>query len=339
MARDIGIDLGTANTLVYMSGKGIIMREPSVVAINKNTNEVLAVGESAKRMIGRTPGSVVAIRPLRDGVVADFDMAEQMLKYFIRKASASAGFGKPNLVICIPSGVTEVEYMAVEEAAERAGAKKRPLLFEEPLLAAIGAGLPIEEATGCMVVDIGGGTSEVAIISMGGIVNSKSLRIAGDKIDEFITLYVKREHNLVIGERTAENIKITIGSAHPRPREEYMEIKGRDLVSGLPKNIQISSSEIVEAIREPITAIVDAIKEALEETPPELAADIMEHGIMLTGGGALLNGLDKIIKIETGMPVCIAENPIDCVAIGTGKCLEEANLRRILYQNRTTGMF
>lgn len=339
MARDIGIDLGTANTLVHMSGRGIIIREPSVVAINKNTNEVLAVGDAAKRMLGRTPGSVVAIRPLRDGVIADFDMTEQMLRYFIKKASEVAGFGKPNLIICVPSGVTEVEYMAVEEAAERAGARKKPLLFEEPLLAAIGAGLPVEEAAGCMVVDIGGGTSEVAVISMGGIVNSKSLRIAGDKLDEYISMYTKREHNLVIGERTAEDVKLTIGAAHPKPQEEYMEIKGRDLLTGLPKNVRISSSEVVEAIREPVTAIVDAIKEALEETPPELAADIMEKGIMLTGGGALLSGLDKIIKIETGMPVCVAEYPLDCVALGTGKCLEEGNLRKILYQNRTSGMF
>ena len=266
-------------------------------------------------------------------------MTEQMLRYFIRKAASAAGIGKPNLIICVPSGVTEVEYMAVEEAAERAGARKKPLLFEEPLLAAIGAGLPIEEATGCMVVDIGGGTSEVAVISMGGIVNSKSLRVAGDKLDESISMYTKREHNLVIGERTAEDIKLTIGAAHPKPQEEYMEIKGRDLLTGLPKNVKISSSEIVEAIREPVTAIVDAIKEALEETPPELAADIMEKGIMLTGGGALLSGLDKIIKIETGMPVCVAEYPLDCVALGTGKCLEEGNLRKILYQNRTSGMF
>lgn len=339
MARDIGIDLGTANTLVHLSGKGIIIREPSVVAINRNTNELLAVGEDAKRMIGRTPGSVVAIRPLRDGVIADFDMTEQMLRHFIRRASSSTGFGKPNLIICIPSGVTEVEYMAVEEAAERAGAKRRPLIFEEPLLAAIGAGLHIADAAGCMVVDIGGGTSEVAVISMGGIVTSKSLRIAGDKIDEFIALYVKREHNLVIGERTAEDIKLTIGAAHPKPREEYMEIKGRDLLTGLPKNVQISSSEVVEAIREPVTAIVDAIRETLEETPPELVSDIMDQGIVLTGGGALLNGLDKIIKIETGMPVVIADNPLDCVARGTGRCLDDVKLRRMLYKNRTVGTF
>lgn len=339
MARDIGIDLGTANTLVHMNGKGIIIREPSVVAVNKNTNEVLAVGNAAKLMIGRTPGSIVAIRPLKDGVIADFDITEQMLRHIIRKAMASAGFRKPNLLICVPSGVTEVEYMAVEESAEKAGARKHPILFEEPILAAIGAGLPIEEATGCMVVDIGGGTSEVAVLSMGGIVNSKSLRVAGDSLDEYIMAYVKREHSLVIGERTAEDIKITIGAAYPKPQEECMAVKGRDILTGLPKNVQITSSEIVEALREPVNAIIDAVKETLEETPPELAADIMEKGIMLTGGGALLSGLDKIIKIETGIPVTIAEEPLDCVARGTGKCLEDADLRRMLAQNRTTRKF
>lgn len=334
MAKDIGIDLGTANTLVHVRGKGIVIREPSVVAINKNTGEVLDVGYGAKRMIGRTPSSIVAIRPLKDGVIADFDVTEQMLKYFIRKAVAGAGIGKPNLIICVPSGVTEVERMAVQEAAEKAGAKKNPILFEEPMLAAIGAGLDISEATGCMVVDIGGGTSEVAVISMGGIVNSKSLRIAGDELDNSIMVYAKKEHNLLIGERTAEEIKVTIGAAYPKPQEEYMDIRGRDMLTGLTKNVRISSSEIVDAIKEPVAAIVDSIKEALEVTPPELAADIMDKGIMLTGGGALLSGLDKIIKLETGMPVLIAESPLDCVALGTGKCLEEGNLRRVLYMNR-----
>lgn len=339
MARDIGIDLGTANTLVHMNGKGIIIREPSVVAVNRNTNEVLAVGNAAKLMIGRTPGSIVAIRPLKDGVIADFDITEQMLRHIIRKAMASAGFGKPNLLICVPSGVTEVEYMAVEEAAEKAGARKRPVLFEEPILAAIGAGLPIEEATGCMIVDIGGGTSEVAVLSMGGIVNSKSLRVAGDSLDEYIMTYAKREHSLIIGERTAEEIKITIGAAYPKAQEERMSVKGRDILTGLPKNIQLTSSEIVEALREPVAAIIDAVKETLEATPPELAADVMEKGIMLTGGGALLSGLDKIIKIETGIPVLIAEDPLDCVARGTGKCLEDPELRRMLAQNRTVRKF
>ncbi|MBR5500343.1 MAG: rod shape-determining protein [Clostridia bacterium] len=339
MARDIGIDLGTANTLVHMNGKGIIIREPSVVAVNKNTNEVLAVGNAAKLMIGRTPGSIVAIRPLKDGVIADFDITEQMLRHIIRKAMASAGFGKPNLLICVPSGVTEVEYMAVEEAAEKAGARKRPVLFEEPILAAIGAGLPIEEATGCMIVDIGGGTSEVAVLSMGGIVNSKSLRVAGDVLDEAIITYAKKEHSLVIGERTAEEIKITIGAAYPKAQEERMSVKGRDIFTGLPKNIQLTSSEIVEALKEPVAAIIEAVKETLEATPPELAADVMEKGIMLTGGGALLSGLDKIIKIETGIPVHIAEDPLDCVARGTGKCLEDPELRRMLSQNRTMRKF
>ncbi len=339
MARDIGIDLGTANTLVHMNGKGIIIREPSVVAVNKNTNEVLAVGNAAKLMIGRTPGSIVAIRPLKDGVIADFDITEQMLRHVIRKAMASAGFGKPNLLICVPSGVTEVEYMAVEEAAEKAGAKKRPVLFEEPILAAIGAGLPLEEATGCMIVDIGGGTSEVAVLSMGGIVNSKSLRVAGDALDEYIMTYVKKEHSMIIGERTAEEIKITIGAAYPKAQEERMSVKGRDILTGLPKNIQLTSSEIVEALKEPVAAIIDAVKETLEATPPELAADIMEKGIMLTGGGALLSGLDKIIKIETGIPVLIADDPLDCVARGTGKCLEDPELRRMLSQNRTVRKF
>lgn len=337
--KDIGIDLGTANTLVHMNGKGIIIREPSVVAVNKNTNEVLAVGNAAKLMIGRTPGSIVAIRPLKDGVIADFDITEQMLRHIIRKAMASAGFGKPNLLICVPSGVTEVEYMAVEEAAEKAGARRRPVLFEEPILAAIGAGLPIEEATGCMIVDIGGGTSEVAVLSMGGIVNSKSLRVAGDSLDEYIITYVKKEHSMIIGERTAEEIKITIGAAYPKAQEERMSVKGRDILTGLPKNIQLTSSEIVEALKEPVAAIIDAVKETLEATPPELAADVMEKGIMLTGGGALLSGLDKIIKIETGIPVLIAEDPLDCVARGTGKCLEDPELRRMLSQNRTMRKF
>ncbi len=339
MARDIGIDLGTANTLVHMNGKGIIIREPSVVAVNKNTNEVLAVGNAAKLMIGRTPGSIVAIRPLKDGVIADFDITEQMLRHIIRKAMASAGFGKPNLLICVPSGVTEVEYMAVEEAAEKAGARKRPVLFEEPILAAIGAGLPLEEATGCMIVDIGGGTSEVAVLSMGGIVNSKSLRVAGDSLDEYIMTYVKKEHSMIIGERTAEEIKITIGAAYPKAQEERMSVKGRDILTGLPKNIQLTSSEIVEALKEPVAAIIDAVKETLEATPPELAADVMEKGIMLTGGGALLSGLDKIIKIETGIPVLIADDPLDCVARGTGKCLEDPELRKMLSQNRTVRNF
>lgn len=339
MARDIGIDLGTANTLVFMNGKGIIIREPSIVAVNRNSNEVLAVGNAAKRMLGRTPGSIVTIRPLKDGVIADYDITEQMLKHIVRRAASSAGIGKPNLIICVPSGVTEVEYMAVEQAAEKAGAKKHPILFEEPILAAIGAGMPIGDATGSMVVDIGGGTSEVAVLSMGGIVNAKSLRIAGDTLDEYIINYAKREHNLLIGERTAEDIKITVGAAYPKPQEEYMEVCGRDVFSGLPRSVQVTSSEVVEAIREPVGQIIAAIKDALEETPPELSSDIMSKGIMLTGGGALLSGIDKIIKIETGIPVVIAENPLDCVALGTGRCLEDDELRTMLYENRTIRHF
>ena len=329
-AKDIGIDLGTANTLVHVKGKGIVIREPSVVAINTKTNEVLAVGDAAKQMIGRTPGNIIAIRPMKDGVIADFDVTQIMLKYFIKKVMSKGVFSKPRVVICVPSGVTEVEKRAVEEATIQAGAKEA-YLIEEPMAAAIGANLPVEEPTGSMVVDIGGGTSEVAVISLGGIVTSKSLRIAGDELDEAIVHYVKKEYNLMIGERTAEGIKMTIGAAYPKPKEEVMEIRGRDLITGLPKNLTISSSEIMEAIKEPVNAIIDSIKYTLEKTPPELASDIMDRGIMLTGGGALLSGLDKLIKDETGMSVSIAENPLDCVAIGAGKVLEEIEtLKRVL---------
>lgn len=329
-AKDIGIDLGTANTLVHVKGKGIIIREPSVVAINKRNNEILAVGDSAKEMIGRTPGNIVAIRPMKDGVIADFDVTQSMLKYFIKKAMTGGMFSKPRVVICVPSGVTEVEKRAVEEATYQAGAKE-VYLIEEPMAAAIGANLPVEEPSGSMVVDIGGGTSEVAVISLGGIVASKSLRVAGDELDEYIVNYVKKDYNLMIGERTAEEIKMTIGAAYPKPKDEKMEIRGRDLISGLPKNITISSSEIMEALKEPVNSIVDAIKYTLEKTPPELASDIMDRGIMLTGGGALLSGLDKLIKEETGMSVAIAENPLDCVAMGSGKALDEIEtLKKVL---------
>ncbi len=329
-AKDIGIDLGTANTLVHVKGKGIIIREPSVVAINKRNNEILAVGDSAKEMIGRTPGNIVAIRPMKDGVIADFDVTQSMLKYFIKKAMTGGMFSKPRVVICVPSGVTEVEKRAVEEATYQAGAKE-VYLIEEPMAAAIGANLPVEEPSGSMVVDIGGGTSEVAVISLGGIVTSKSLRVAGDELDEYIVNYVKKDYNLMIGERTAEEIKMTIGAAYPKPKDEKMEIRGRDLISGLPKNITISSSEIMEALKEPVNSIVDAIKYTLEKTPPELASDIMDRGIMLTGGGALLSGLDKLIKEETGMSVAIAENPLDCVAMGSGKALDEIEtLKKVL---------
>lgn len=333
-AKDIGIDLGTANTLVHVKGRGIVVREPSVVAINRKTNTILAVGDEAKNMIGRTPGDIVAIRPMKDGVIADFDVTQSMLKYFIKKAFSGGFLSKPRVVICVPSGVTEVEKRAVEEATLQAGAKEA-YLIEEPMAAAIGANLPVEEPSGSMIVDIGGGTSEVAVISLGGIVTSKSLRIAGDEFDEAIVHYVKKEYNLMIGERTAENIKMTIGAAYPKPKEEYMDIRGRDLITGLPKNLSISSSEIMEALKEPINAIVDSIKYTLEKTPPELASDIMDRGIMLAGGGALLSGLDQLIKEETGMPVSIADNPLDCVAIGAGKVLDEIEtLKRVLISPR-----
>jgi rod shape-determining protein MreB len=329
-SRDIGIDLGTANTLVHVKGKGIIVREPSVVAINKKNGEILAVGDSAKDMIGRTPGNIVAIRPMKDGVIADFEVTQSMLKYFIKRAMSKGVFGKPRVVICVPSGVTEVEKRAVEEATINAGAKEA-YLIEEPMAAAIGANLPVEEPSGSMVVDIGGGTSEVAVISLGGIVASKSLRIAGDELDDSIVHYIKKEYNLMIGERTAEEIKVNIGAVYRMVKEENMEIRGRDLITGLPKNITITASEVMEALRDPIYAIVDSIKITLEKTPPELAADIMDRGIMLTGGGALLKGMDRLIRDETGMPVNIADNPLDCVVMGSGKVLEEIEtLKKVL---------
>ncbi|MEN6314064.1 MAG: rod shape-determining protein [Clostridiaceae bacterium] len=333
-ARDIGIDLGTANTLVHVKGRGIVVREPSVVAINKNSGAILAVGDDAKSMIGRTPGDIVAIRPMKDGVIADYDITQSMLKYFIKRAINGGFMSKPRVVICVPSGVTEVEKRAVEEATLQAGAKEA-YLIEEPMAAAIGANLPVEEPTGSMIVDIGGGTSEVAVISLGGIVTSKSLRIAGDEFDEAIVHFVKKEYSLMIGERSAEMIKLAIGNAYPKPKEEYMEVRGRDLITGLPKNISISSSEINEALREPINSIVDSIKYTLEKTPPELASDIMDKGIMLAGGGALLSGLDRLIHEETGMPVTVAETPLDCVAIGAGKVLDEIEtLKRVLITPR-----
>lgn len=320
--RDMGIDLGTANTLVFVRGKGIVVNEPSVVAIKEKTNQILAVGDEAKKMIGRTPGNIVAIRPLRDGVIADFGTTEAMIRYFIGKAYKQSLFSpKPRVIICVPSGVTSVEKRAVEEATLKAGAKQA-LIMEEPMAAAIGANLRVEEPTGNMVVDIGGGTTDVAVISLGGIVASKSLRIAGDEFDEYIVSYIKKEYNLMIGERTAEQIKLTIGAAYPTDENNTMEIRGRDLVTGLPKILTITSQEVTEAIKEPVNAIVEAIKYTLEKTPPELSADIMESGIMLTGGGALLTGLDTLISLETGMPVNIAENPLDCVAQGTGLALE-----------------
>ena len=319
--RDIGIDLGTANTLVYMRGKGIVMREPSVVAVDVKKEEVMAVGSEAKEMIGRTPGSISAVRPLKDGVIADFEVTSAMLRHFIKAALRSTVFNRPRLIVCIPSGVTEVERRAVDEAARQAGAKEVELIAE-PMAAAIGAGLQVEEAAGCMVVDIGGGTSEVAVISLGDIVTSCSVRTAGDDFDEAIISYIKKKYNLLIGERTAEDIKIKLGSAFPYEDEQSMDVKGRNLVDGLPKNITVTSEEIRESLADPVSAIVDAIRSTLERTPPELSADIINNGIMLTGGGALLRGLDTLINRETGMPVHVADDPLDCVVNGTGKCLD-----------------
>jgi rod shape-determining protein MreB len=327
-SKDIGIDLGTANSLVYVKGKGIVLREPSVVAVETSRGKVLAVGNEAKNMIGRTPGTIVAMRPLKDGVIADFDVTSSMLKAFIKNAIQVSLFSRPHVIVCIPSGVTEVERRAVEEATIQAGAKEA-FLVEEPMAAAVGAGLPVAEATGSMVVDIGGGTSEVAVISLGGVVTSRSARVAGDEFDLSIIAYIRKKYNLLIGERTAEEVKITIGSAYPMEEgEETMEIKGRDLISGLPSNVTISSEEIREALAEPLSEIVEAVKLTLEQTPPELSSDIITRGIMLTGGGALLKGIDKLISKETGMPVNIAENPLDCVAQGTGKMLEEIDTMR-----------
>jgi rod shape-determining protein MreB len=322
LSKDLAIDLGTANTLVYVRGRGIVLNEPSVVAVNVKDGRPLAVGTEAKRMIGRTPSHIQAIRPLKDGVIADFEICEKMLRYFIHRVHPSR-WVKPRMVICVPSGITGVEQRAVQEAAEYAGARKPAYIIEEPMAAAIGAGLPIHEPTGNMVVDIGGGTSEVAVISLGGIVASESVRIGGDELDEAIVSYVKKRYSLALGERTAEEIKIALGSAWPMEEELQAEIRGRDLVTGLPKTVVVSSEEIRKAIEEPVNAIVDAVKLTLDKTPPELAADIMEQGIVLTGGGALLNGLDRRLQDETEMPIVIARDPLNCVAIGGGQCLEE----------------
>ncbi|EAX48112.1 cell shape determining protein, MreB/Mrl family [Thermosinus carboxydivorans Nor1] len=337
LARDMGIDLGTANTLVHVKGKGIVLREPSVVAIQRDTGEVLAVGEEAKQMIGRTPGNIVAIRPLKDGVIADFDVTQAMLKYFIRKAMDTRSFIRPRVVVGVPSGVTEVEKRAVIDATIQAGAREA-YLIEEPMAAAIGAGLPVHEPTGNMVVDIGGGTTEVAVISLGGIVTSRSIRIGGDELDEAIIQYIKRTYNLMIGERTAEEIKISIGSAIVPAEDETMEIRGRDLVTGLPKTLPIRATEIQRALSEPVFGIIEAVKVTLEKTPPELAADIMDRGIVMTGGGSLLRGLDKLLNKETGMPVHIAEDALSCVALGTGKALESIDLlKRVLMSPKKLG--
>ncbi len=325
--QDIGIDLGTANTLVFVKGKGIVIREPSVVAVDQKSNppRVVAVGSEAKEMIGRTPGSITAVRPLKDGVIADFEITAEMIAAFIKRTTKRTPFSRIRVLICIPSGVTEVERKAVYDAAKSAGAKYVSLI-EEPMAAAIGAGLPVSEATGSMVVDIGGGTAEVAVISLGDVVTANSARVAGDNFDEAIISYIKKKYNLLIGERTAEDIKIKIGSAYPYEGEGTINIKGRNLMDGLPKNVDITSEEIREALADPVSQIVDSVKSTLEKTPPELAADIIDHGIMLTGGGALLRGLDKLISTETKIPVLIATNPLDCVADGTGICLENDTL-------------
>jgi rod shape-determining protein MreB and related proteins len=330
MGRDMAVDLGTANTLVYVRGRGIVLNEPSVVAINVRDGRPLAVGMEAKRMIGRTPSHIQAIRPLKDGVIADFDICEKMLRYFITKVHQRR-WSRPRMVICVPSGITGVEQRAVQEAAEHAGARKPAYIIEEPMAAAIGAGLPIHEPTGNMVVDIGGGTTEVAVISLGGIVAAESIRVGGDELDEAIIHFVKREFSLALGERTSEEIKVHLGSAYPLEEELWAEIRGRDLVSGLPKTVVVSTGHVREAIEEPVAQIVEAVKVTLDKTPPELAADIMEKGIVLTGGGALLRGLDRRLAVETGMPILIAENPLHCVAIGSGHCLEEFDaLKQVL---------
>jgi rod shape-determining protein MreB len=327
-ANDIGIDLGTANTLVYVKDHGIVLREPSVVAVKAGTNEVLAVGDDAKRMLGRTPGNIIAIRPLRDGVIADFEVTEAMLRHFISKV-ANRRRTHPRVVIAIPSGITEVERRAVKESAEAAGARE-VYLIEEPMAAAIGVGLPVQDASGNMIVDIGGGTTEVALISLAGIVYSRSVRTAGDELDEANIQYMKRAYNLMIGERTAEDIKIRIGSAASLPKETSMEVKGRDLVSGLPKTITITSQEVREAMAEPLNTIVDAVRTTLERCPPELAADLVDRGLVLAGGGALLRGLDKRLREETGLPVHVAEDPLSAVGEGTGKVLSEITfLKRV----------
>src|SRR6202167_4688170 len=329
LGRDMAVDLGTANTLVYVRGRGIVLNEPSVVAVDVKDGRPLAVGAEAKRMIGRTPSNIQAIRPLKDGVIADFEICEKMLRYFIHRVHQRR-FAKPRMVICVPSGITGVEQRAVMEAGHQAGAR-RVYIIEEPMAAAIGAGLPIHEPTGNMVVDIGGGTTEVAVISLGGIVTSQSIRIGGDELDQAIITFAKKEYSLMLGERTAEEIKMAIGSAFPAAEEPHAEIRGRDLVSGLPKTVVISAAEVRRAIEEPLNLIVDAVKSRLDKCPPELAGDVMDRGIALTGGGALLRGLESRIREETGMPVQVADNPLDCVVLGTGKCVEDfETLRQVL---------
>ena len=333
-SHDLGVDLGTATTLIFVKGEGIILCEPSVVAIQKDTKNVLAVGEEAKRMLGKTPGNIVAIRPLRDGVIADFDISEEMLRYFIRKANPKRFPGRPRMVIAVPTGITEVEKRAVKESAFRAGTRE-VFWIEEPIAAAIGVGLPIEEPTGCMIIDVGGGTTEIAVISLGGVVFAKSIRVGGDEMDFAIMEYMKKNYNLLIGERTAEDIKIKIGSAYPLEEEMEMEVKGRDMISGLPKYVKINSSEVREALQGPIREIIEATKITLEMTPPELAADLIERGIVMAGGGSQLRGLDKLISQETGLPVFVADDPVTAVALGTGKVLEEFRyLKKLITTSR-----
>ena len=338
MGRDMAVDLGTANTLVYVRGRGIVLNEPSVVAINTRDGRPLAVGIEAKRMIGRTPGHIQAIRPLKDGVIADFEICEKMLRYFIHKVHQRR-WVKPRMVICVPSGITGVEQRAVQEAAEYAGARKPAYIIEEPMAAAIGAGLPVQEPTGNMIVDIGGGTTEVAVISLGGIVASQSSRVGGDELDDAIIQYMKKEYSVALGERTAEEVKIQLGSAWPLQQEMNAEIRGRDLVTGLPKTVVLSTGEIREALEEQVSSIIDAVKVTLDKTPPELAADIMEQGIMCAGGGALLHGFPERLGHETGMPVRVAENPLYAVALGSGQSLEEFEaLKGVLFSANQSGL-
>ncbi|MDO9379046.1 MAG: rod shape-determining protein [Nocardioidaceae bacterium] len=330
IGRDMAVDLGTANTLVYVRGRGVMLNEPSVVALNSQTREILAVGSEAKRMIGRTPEAITAIRPMRDGVIADFESTEQMLRLFIQQVHRRRYFAKPRLVVCVPSGITSVEQRAVTEAGYQAGARQ-VFIVEEPMAAALGADLPVHEATGNMVVDVGGGTTEVAVISLGGIVTSLSIRTAGDDLDAAITAWCKKEHSLMLGERTAEEVKIAVGSAFPLLEETDVEVRGRDMVSGLPRTVTLGSAEVRKALEEPVHDIVDAVIACLDKTPPELAGDIMDRGIVLTGGGALLRGLDERLRHETQMPVHVADDPLHSVAIGAGKCVEEFEaLRQVL---------
>jgi rod shape-determining protein MreB len=334
LSRDMGIDLGTANTLVFINNQGITLQEPTVVSFDRETGNIIAVGNEAKQMVGRTPGNIIAVRPMKNGVIADFEVTEKMLQYYIKKAGRRAAFFAPRVVVGVPSGVTEVEKRAVMDAAREAGARE-VFIIEEPMAAAIGAGLPIQEPTGNLIVDIGGGTTEVAVISLGGIVTSRSIRVAGDEMNEAISQYIKRSYNLMVGEQTAEEIKRKIGSAYPQKEEEFVEVRGRDLVTGLPKVISISSREVMEALAEPVTAIIEAVKMTLEKTPPELAADILERGIVMSGGGSLLKGLDRLLAEETEMPVQVAEDAISCVARGTGMALDALDvLSKVLISNK-----